>query len=175
MIKLSLFLAYWLLSMVANGATCWFDQVAFDDEHLSCMTRSPVVQGIKSNFRVLNALKRECPKCVDRYPDAFRREHLYNRDFLALAVGPRDFGGFYVLAMFRSEPTLYELWLYEIDEGVFQLRAFEPEEPHELIKQEMDSMAKSDRYARYWLNAFDEWLDFFPPEKQEKRQDFDLF
>ena len=146
--KLSLFLAYWLLSMVANGATCWFDQVAFDDEHLSCM---------------------------DRYPDAFRREHLYNRDFLALAVGPRDFGGFYVLAMFRSEPTLYELWLYEIDEGVFQLRAFEPEEPHELIKQEMDSMAKSDRYARYWLNAFDEWLDFFPPEKQEKRQDFDLF
>ena len=55
------------------------------------MTRSPVVQGIKSNFRVLNALKRECPKCVDRYPDAFRREHLYNRDFLALAVGsPRD-------------------------------------------------------------------------------------
>lgn len=133
---------------------CHYNYIAFDDEHLSCLKKSPVINGVKANFMHFETLQKTCPKCADAFPDASKYSHLFKRDYLPLCMGLQGFGGYFVYILFRNDPMVYSLWLYEIDEGVFQLREFKTLEPHITIRNKMIELSNSHQYSQYWLNAF---------------------
>lgn len=141
------------ISIYAKHKPCPLEQIAFDEKHLACLKQTALIKSIGKNFLTFEERK-NCPACAEPWPAAARYSEVYQRDYLPVGVFLNDMGGYFVAVMFKNDPSLYRLWLYEIDKNDFQLRAFEPIEPTTKEKQKMKEVTQNKLYAKYWLRAF---------------------
>ncbi len=160
LITLNIFSLFLFLSSILNAKSninevCFFNYIEFEVLHLNCLKNSPAIKSIKSNFLRFYDLKKTCSECVDMFPEASTYSYLYKRDYLALAMGEHDFGGYFAFIIFKNDPLIYDVWLYEIDKGFFQIREFKPEEPHIKIRNKMQELAQDLKFSKYWTNAFE--------------------
>lgn len=127
--------------------------IILSHENLTRLKNSPVAKGVKKGFKSLASTRLKCPECAEPFQHAFQYTELYKKPFLIVEMEPMDFGGYFVLIVFRHHPKVYRFWLYEIDEGEFQLREIVPLEIT-LNKRLMDELNRN-VYTPYWLKVLD--------------------
>ena len=69
---------------------------------------------------------------------------------MLLAVSHQSFGGYNLYVIFSGDPLLYKLWIYEIDEGYFQLRSIELEQTPFRLQGQFKKLHKR---IQFWQKA----------------------
>lgn len=137
---------------LASTIKCRLNYASFETSHLKCLKKETIVSSIRKNFRIAETLKKSCPKCHDPFPDATKFQYLFHQPLMALEIDTKDFGGYWVFIALKRESKLYRLWLYEIDDGNFQLREIKPLEMSKAMKTKFNDLSTDPLLATYWLN-----------------------
>ena len=141
-------------SVMALGSTlkCKLNYASIEASHLKCLKKEAIVSSIRKNFLVSEMLVKSCPKCHETFPEAIKFQYLFHRPLMALEIRAKDFGGSWVFVVFQGDSSLYRLWLYEIDEGNFQLREIKILEMSDALKAKFNDLSTAPNFATYWIN-----------------------
>jgi hypothetical protein len=142
---------YLLMSATTWGANHAPKPIVLTHPALSHLKNSQTVRSIGDAFESAVTQHQICPKCVELFPNAVRYASLIGSSFMAVEMEANEFGGFFVLIVFKDHPKLFRLWAYETDTGKFQIREMTPL-PLTLNGAIMNELADKD-YAPYWRRA----------------------
>jgi hypothetical protein len=137
---------------LASTINCRLHYASLEMTHLRCLKKTTIVSRIRKNFRTSETLMQNCPKCHATFPDEAKFQYLFHLPLLALEIDTNDFGGYWIFEIFKNQPKLYRLWLYEIDEGNFQLREIKVLEMSEALKANINKLSTDPAFATSWLN-----------------------
>lgn len=124
--------------------------VSLDRENLTTLRDSPMAKGIGEGFCTAIIAPKVCPECVENFMGADEYRDVLSSPFLLVDSEANDFGGYFMLVVFKSYRQVYRLWVYQLSSGEFQLREMVPY--IKLNKLLMDELRHED-YFPYWLNA----------------------
>ncbi len=137
---------------MASAIKCKLNYASLEADHLKCLRNETIVSSIRKNFLEAKALKKSCSKCREVFPDSVKFQNLFHQPLMALEIDTKDFGGYWVFVIFRRDTKLYRLWLYEIDEGDFQLREIKRIEMSHLLKSKFKDLSTDQFFASYWID-----------------------
>lgn len=131
------FLVTFNLSLISNGANLE-KPISLQVTNLTRWKNSREAQAIQ---RALSSR----PKGDNKYASVFKKQ------FLVLEAEPNDFGGFFALVVFKNYPKVLQLWVYEIDKNIFEVREALPLRVtlNKIIMSELEDR----RLAPFWLTA----------------------
>jgi hypothetical protein len=124
--------------------------ISLDGENLTNLRDSPMAKGVKEGFCTAIKAPVVCPDCVDNFMGAHLYRKVLKDSFLLVDSEENDFGGYFMLVVFKAHWKVYRLWVYRLSSGEFQLREMTPFIT--LNKALMDELG-SRHYFPYWLSA----------------------
>lgn len=106
---------------------------------------------LQQSVRAIFSPRQNYPRSEESLDEIRRHFELFKKPLLILDTQQNDFGGFFALVAFKGYSKLFRIWIYEIDQGIFEIR--------DMIQLKEDINAKfiSDhedkRLVPYWLNS----------------------
>lgn len=124
--------------------------ISLDNKNLTRLRDSSMSHGIQKGFCTAIKAPQNCPECVDNFMGARIHRDVLKKPFLLVDSDENDFGGYFMLAVFKAHRKVYRLWIYRLSSGEFQLREMTPFIT--LNKALMEELSHRD-YSPYWLNS----------------------
>jgi hypothetical protein len=149
-ILLNLFFGLLFSNAWCSTLHCNVNLIDSSDKHLICLQTNNITKSVNKTFVDYKVLRKNCINCSEPFVNAAKYFHLFEKEYLALAISPQDFGGYNLYIIFRDEPLMYKLWFYQTDKGIFQLRALYPEEPTASISHTIHELNQKNKY---WQRA----------------------
>ncbi len=100
--------------------------IVLSKENLTWLKNGAEAKSIQMAFSEATKVKKECPKCQEFFPGANKYLSLVRRPFLLVEKEPTDFGGYFVLIVFKNHRRVYRFWVYEIEKSLLQVREIVP-------------------------------------------------
>lgn len=141
---------FYTSSVWSSNDKCEFNLIENKTEHLECLKKSEFSKLLKQIFVRHHNLKKECSECQEAIVNANKYSKQLKSDFMLLAVSHQSFGGYNLYVIFSGDPLLYKLWIYEIDEGYFQLRSIELEQTPFPVARTIQKLHKR---IQFWQKA----------------------
>lgn len=117
-----------VIMLVSPDAFCgveeYVDQRYSDKkEHLQVLYDSIFPKEIRRNFEEYIDRRDNCKDCFERIMNADFYSDVYSERFIVFEIEENGFGGYWIrIATKKDKIKFFRLWLYDIDEDVYELR-----------------------------------------------------
>ena len=128
---------------------CGLDHITFSNKHLSCMRHNKLIHSAITGFLNYRKMKSECSDCKIPFINGKKFSNLYKSSLLSLGISRHSFGGYNLYVLFKGDPHVYRLWLYEVDRGHFQIREIAPESKRASISKQL---LNKERLEEFWVD-----------------------
>ncbi|MBN1115444.1 MAG: hypothetical protein JXA66_08890 [Oligoflexia bacterium] len=135
---------------IPSNQECKFNEIEFSENHFMCLKSHVATKSIRKNLVEYKSLRKECPECREPFMNANKYSYLYDQNYMSLAISVQGFGGYYLYVIFNNDSHVYQLWLYPIDDGNYQLREISREMERSKISGKLNELNK---FTDYWLSA----------------------
>lgn len=95
-------------------------------ENLERWKSSKNATAVRQSLGAILAPRQNYPRSDESLRGVKSYFSLFKKPFLLLEVEPNDMGGFFALVVFKTYPKVLNLWIYEIDKNVFEVREVMP-------------------------------------------------
>ncbi len=125
--------------------------ISLQIENLTRWKNSSEAPAIQQGLGAILKPRRNYLRITEPFKGVRQYTSIFKKPFLLLEAEPTDFGGFFALVVFKSNPKVLRLWIYEIDKNVFEVREAVPLQAtlNKKIMNELDDK----RIAPFWLTS----------------------
>ena len=136
---------------------CWFSThppiLAAEIRGLEGIYATPIPSEIRRNFNEYVYARENYPDFDDEHAivDGAKFIHIYTKKFLVIGLAPNNhFGGVWAIIAVEGETRpAFQLWLYDIGGGEYELRSVD-EVPGHFDKQFLEK-CHTPIFSKYWL------------------------
>lgn len=111
---------------------------------------TPIPAEIRRNFDEYIHIRKNCPECEQIVVDGEKFIDIYGKKFFVIGLEPNSFGGVWAMIAVEGDTrNAFRLWLYNIEDGVYDLRSVEKVSGR--FDQELIEDLRAPAYSKCWL------------------------
>lgn len=151
-IKTLVFISFMVFGFSVSAYSAQVEKpISLQIKDLTRWKNSPEAPAVQQSLNAILKPRQNYPRSLVSLREIKQYFSLFQRPFLLLEAEPNGFGGFFVLVVFKDDPRVFSLWIYEIDKNVFELREMTPLKMT-LNKAIMDEL-KDNGITPFWITA----------------------
>lgn len=138
----------------AEESDCNLLDSTLEYPQLKCLNKNIIATEIRRNFIEVQKRNDECKSrtdCAEVFPDATKFLNLVKKKFLVIGLKQNGFGGNFVFLFFRSSKMIHRVWVYPIDENIYQVRELKTLAPSKTFQEKISYLNTNSKIESLWL------------------------